>query len=101
MRYILHVTSKAIAGREEDYDSWYEEVHSVEMCQLPGIMSCTRYRELDMEGKGTGVFVAHYAVETDEPAALLQSVFAAAPMMQLTDAIDVESVRFAFFMPRA
>ena len=99
MRYILHVTSRAVPGREEDFDRWYDEFHAVEMCALPGIHSCTRYRELDMEGKETGVFIADYAVDTDSPPALLQSIFAAAPTMNLTDAIDMESPRFTFFQP--
>lgn len=99
MRYILHVTSRALAGREAEYDRWYDEVHAVEMCALPGILSCTRYKELDMAGAETGVFVADYEVETDDPAALLQSVFAAAPTMRLTDSIDLESPRFTFQQP--
>lgn len=99
MRYVLHVTSRALAGREADYDRWYDDVHSVEMCALPGVLSCTRYQELDMTGAETGVFVADYEVETDDPAALLQGVFAAAPTMRLTDAIDPESPRFTFLKP--
>ena len=96
MRYILHVTSRAVSGREAEYDRWYDEVHSAEMCRLPGILSCTRYRELDMTGTETGVFIADYEVETDDPASLLNSVFAAAPTMQMTDSIDLESPRFTF-----
>ncbi|KKW91886.1 MULTISPECIES: hypothetical protein [Sphingobium] len=99
MRYILHVTSRAVVGREAEYDRWYDEIHSVEMCRLPGILSCTRYRELDMTGTPTGLFVADYEVETDDPPALLESVFAAAPTMQLTDSIDMESPRFSFLKP--
>src|SRR6218665_1939949 len=99
MKYIMHVTSRAIPGREQEYDRWYDETHSVEMCALPGVLSCTRYTELDMAGVETGVFVADYEVETDDPAALLQSIFAAAPSMQLTDSIDLESPRFYFYKP--
>ena len=99
MRYILHVTSRAVSGREAEYDRWYDEVHSAEMCRLPGILSCTRYRELDMTGTETGVFIADYEVETDNPASFLNSVFAAAPTMQMTDSIDLESPRFTFLKP--
>lgn len=52
-----------------------------------------------MEGNETGVFIANYEVETDDPAALLQSLFAAAPTMNLTDAIDMASPRFTFHKP--
>ena len=99
MRYVMHVTSRANPGRDEDYDRWYDEIHRVEMLELPGVLSCDRFRELDMEGKETGIFVAQYGVETDDPAALLQSIFAAAATMRLTDAIDATSARFSFFRP--
>ena len=99
MRYIMFVSSRAVAGREEDYDRWYEEIHRVEMCQLPGILSCSRFRQLDMQGKETGEFIAQYEVETDDPAILLQSVFAAVPTMRLTDAVDPTSARVTFLKP--
>lgn len=96
MRYILSVSSRAIAGREADYDQWYDGVHLGEVCTLPGFLSGERFHALDGEGRGTGEVVAHYSVETDNPAALLQSLFAATPTMRLTDAIDTSSVRFTF-----
>ena len=72
------------------------EKHVADMLALPGFLACDRYRQLDMEGRPTGVFVALYEVETDDPAALLQSVFAAVPTMRLTDAIDPDSAAFTF-----
>src|SRR5688500_7284935 len=95
----MHLTSRYLSGLEAEYDCWYDEFHSAEMCRLPGILSCTRYRELDMTGTETGVFIADYEVETDNPASLLNSVFAAAPTMQMTDSIDLESPRFTFLKP--
>ncbi len=97
---ILSVSSRAVAGREADYDAWYEDIHAPEVTALPGFLSYERFRQLDMEGKETGEFIAHYTVETDDPAALLQSLFAAAPTMRMTDSIDLESPRFTFLRPR-
>ena len=94
--YTLQVTSRALAGREEDYDRWYADVHMGEVLALPGFVSGTRYRQLGMDGQPTGVFVVQYAVETDDPAALLQSLFAASATMRLTDAIDPASPSFTF-----
>ncbi|MBO9376219.1 hypothetical protein GG804_05530 [Sphingomonas histidinilytica] len=95
-RYKLHVSSRALPGREEDYDRWYAETHVADMLALPGFLACDRYRQLGMDGQPTGIFVALYEVETDDPAALLQSVFAAVPTMRLTDAIDPDSAAFSF-----
>jgi len=100
MRYILSVSSRAVPGREDEFDAWYEDIHAPGVIALPGFLSCERFRQLDMEGKETGEFIAHYTVETDDPAALLQGLFAAAPRMRMTDAIDRESPRFTFLRPR-
>lgn len=98
-RYILNVSSRALPGREADYDRWYGETHVGEVLALPGFLSCRRYRQLDMDGQPTGTFVAHYEVETSDPAALLQTLFAAAPTMQLTDALDPAGTSFSFLLP--
>lgn len=99
MRYIMSVSSRAMPGREEEYDRWYDEIHAVEMCELPGVLTCNRFRLFDAEGKEAGECVAQYDVETDDPAALLQSIYAATPNMRLTDAIDPASARFTFLRP--
>lgn len=99
MRYILQVSSRAVAGQEEEYDRWYDEVHVGEVLSLPGFEGCERFRRLGMDGQPTGESVALYTVETDDPAALLQSLFAATPGFRLTDSIDTASVRFEYLQP--
>lgn len=101
MRYLLEVSSRALPGREADYDSWYGDVHVKEVLALPGFESAERFRRLGADGQETGEFVALYTVETDNPPALLQSLFAASATMQLTDAIDTSSPRFEFLAPLA
>ena len=54
-----------------------------------------------MDGRPTGVRVAQYEVETEDPAALLKSLFAATPTMRLTDTLDPASPSFSFLVPRA
>ena len=79
-RHLLMVSSRALPGRESDYDRWYEEVHAGEVLALPGFVACERFRRLAEDG-GAGEFVALYEVETDDPPALLASLFAAVPTM--------------------
>jgi len=100
MRHILEISSRAVAGREEDYERWYANVHVGEVLALPGFVSVERFSRSSLDGQPTGEFVALYTVETDDPAALIQSLFAATPTMQLTDAIDGTSVRFEILTPR-
>ena len=99
MRYILQVSSKAVPGREADYDEWYENTHMWEVLGLPGFLSCERFRRAGPGAEGETEFVAQYAVETDDPAALLNALFAATPNFNMTDAIDIASPRFEFLEP--
>ncbi len=99
MRYQLEVSSRAVPGREADYNRWYDETHVREVLALPGFLACQRYTRIAAGSPADGESVAFYEVETDDPHALLQSLFAASPNMQLTDAIDVQSVRFEFLKP--
>lgn len=99
MRYIVEVSSRALPGRDAEYDRWYGEVHVGEVLALPGFKSVERFRRLSMAGEPTGEFVALYTVETDDPGGLVQSLFAATPTMTLTDAMDPESPRFHILQP--
>jgi hypothetical protein len=98
MRYLLEIASRALAGREAEYEAWYESTHVGEVLALPGFTACERFERLGKQGEVLEL-VALYEVETDDPAALLQSLFAAAPSMNLTDSIDMESVRFEVLRP--
>lgn len=99
MRYIVEVSSSPLPGRDAEYDRWYGEVHVSEVLPLPGFQSVERFRRLSAGGQPTGEFVALYTVETNDPAGLLQSLFAAAPTMKLTNAMDPESPRFSILQP--
>lgn len=98
MRYLLEVRSKAMPGREDEYDAWYENTHMREVLTVPGFEACTRYERVDPEQDGRQ-FVAVYEVETDDPAQALQTLFGETPRMNLTDSIDPKSVSFQFLRP--
>lgn len=85
-------------GREEEYDRWYRAVHMNDVLALPGIVSAQRFRKLGRPSQAPAEFVATYTVETADPPALLQSLFAAAATMTLTNAMDPASPRFEFLM---
>lgn len=99
MRYVLQVASKALPGREEEYDRWYDEIHVHDVLGVPGFLACQRYRRFTPGNEEATDFVANYEVETDNPGALLESLIAASASMQMTDAIDSASVSFEFLLP--
>lgn len=94
MRYVLQVTSRAVEGRDDEFNQWYDNVHVREVLALPGFNACTRYVR-DVEGQAP-LYVAQYEVETDDPGALMQTLAAAGPTFQLTDALDQTSANFEF-----
>jgi hypothetical protein len=100
MRYQLEVSSRAHPGREEEYAGWYDDVHVGDVLRVPGFLSCQRYRRVAHGAAVDGEFVAIYEVECDNPQDLLQTLFAAAAGMRLTDAIDPSSPRFEFLQPQ-
>jgi len=50
LRYILQVSTRALAGREEEFNRWYGEVHVGEVLAVPGFSSCRRFTALGMDG---------------------------------------------------
>lgn len=99
MKYLLQVISRALPGRDADYNEWYDNTHIADVLGLPGFAACQRYVRADPGKEGQAEYVAVYEVETNDPAALLQGLFAASAQMELTDAIDSSSVRFEFLKP--
>jgi predicted secreted Zn-dependent protease len=99
MRYLLSVSSRAVPGREADYGRWYEGTHVSEVLALPGFVACERFERLAPDGEAAVEHVAVYEIETGDPPALVQSLFAAAPDMEMTDALDIASARFEVLRP--
>ena len=99
MRYILEISSKAMPGRDDDFVQWYDNTHMPEVLAVPGFLSCERFVREQADGSGKRDYVALYEIESDDPHATLQALFAAAPGMQMTDAIDPQSARFEILIP--
>ena len=95
-RYSLEVCSQPHVGRESEYIAWYTGTHLGEVIALPGFVSGVFRRRLHVGGSATGEFVALYQVECDDPAALIASLYAALPSMNMSDAIDTASARMSF-----
>ncbi len=99
MRYLLQITSQALTGREADYNRWYEDRHIHDVLALPGFLTCERFERQFANPPRATEFVAIYEIDTDDPDALLTSLFDAASTMQMTDALDPTSPRFEILRP--
>ncbi|OBK18815.1 DUF4286 family protein [Mycobacterium asiaticum] len=70
-RGIIYVeTFPSSPDREQEYNTWYDEVHLRELVALPGIVGARRLRPVN----GGGPYVALYEVEGDDLQAILQSM---------------------------
>ena len=82
------VFTNAVDGRDDEYNKWYDEVHTVEMCALPEYTGVTRYRLTDaqMTPDQPYRYVAIYDyVGSAEDA--VDALKAALPTFTMTDAV--------------
>jgi hypothetical protein len=69
--------------RDQEYNTWYDEVHLGELMALDGFVSARRMRPVD----GKGPYVAIYEIEGDDLQAILDNMIANAGQLHLSDAL--------------
>lgn len=68
---IIYVeTYPSSPDREQEYNTWYDEIHLPELVAIDGIVSARRLRPVN----GEGPYVALYEIEDDDLAAVLQGM---------------------------
>ncbi|MGW4796606.1 hypothetical protein ACWEPC_29720 [Nonomuraea sp. NPDC004297] len=56
-------SNPASPEREDEYNTWYDQVHIKDLLSLPGIGSATRYRVADAEHRYVALYELHDSVE--------------------------------------
>lgn len=65
--YVMVVQSRAVEGRDADYNEWYDTVHLEDILALPGVKSGRRFDYAAGIAGGEGQpYLAIYEVETDD-----------------------------------
>jgi hypothetical protein len=72
--------------RDEEYNTWYDEVHLGELVALDGFVSARRLRPVD----GNGPYVAIYEIEGDNLQAVLDNMIASAGQLTMSDALKLD-----------
>lgn len=81
---IMYVESRPSAPeREEEYNTWYDEVHIPQLLRLDGIVAARRLRPVD----GQGPYVAIYELEGDDLQAVFDNMMANAGQLNMSDAL--------------
>jgi hypothetical protein len=94
MRHVLIVLSNPVAGREDEYNDWYDNVHLGEVLQVPGFVAAQRFVAAPALPGREGPprqYLAIYELETDDLQASLAALTKAAPGMDISSAIDASS----------
>ena len=72
--------------REQEYNTWYDEIHLGELVALDGFVSARRFRPVD----GEGPYVAVYEIEGDNLQAILDNMIANAGQLHMSDALQLD-----------
>ena len=72
--------------RDEEYNTWYDEVHLGELVALDGFVSARRLRPVD----GNGPYVAVYEIEGDNLQGILDNMIASAGQLTMSDALKLD-----------
>jgi len=82
---IIHVeTRPSSPDRDQEYNTWYDEVHLPELVALDGIVSARRLRPVD----GDGPYLALYEIEGEDLQAILDNMRANAKRLHMSDALQ-------------
>ncbi len=95
-RHIMVVTSAALAGREAEYDQWYDTYHLKDICAVPGVLSGRRFDAAATSPMKTPApCLAIFEIESDDPQGVVTEMNrrAAAGEMSLSSALDPTAVQ--------
>ncbi len=90
-RYKMVVCSYPVAGREDEYNDWYQNVHLGELVALDGFVSARRFRMAAKLVEGEAApYMAIYEIDTDDVHGVLQNLIGEAEnsRINMSDAID-------------
>ncbi len=98
MSTLFMVKSDAVDGREDEYNTWYNEVHLPEVLQIEGFQAARRFalNEHQVQKGQTHAYLAIYEIDTDNAAATLQNLQQAS-WLNMSDAINHNTVDISVF----
>jgi hypothetical protein len=89
--YVFMVLDGPLAGREADFNAWYDNVHLADMLGTPGLVSAQRYVLGDVQRAKTAAaprYLAIYTIVTDDVLATFGELRARAKSFRPTDSVD-------------
>ena len=105
-KYTFIVLTNPVAGKEAEYNEWYNKHHVPDVVNVPGFVSGQRFRltntQFDREDKPQK-YLAIYEIETDDIAGTLKELRKRGGTAEIvpSDAIDMKNVATWIFTPVA
>ena len=94
--------SNPVPGREDEYNTWYDNVHVPEVNAIPGYISGQRFKLVaNTTGEMPGQYLVIYEMETKDPIAAYDGITKAmeSGKMIVSNALHAESLVAALFKP--
>jgi len=89
MRHLVVVLTEPTAGREQEYNEYYENLHLDEVLATTGWISAQRFKLTDQQGMPCPLpYLAVYEVEADDPHSVLEGLNATRPQRVQSDALN-------------
>jgi|SRR5271166_5045196 len=101
-KYTFLALTNPVAGKEAEFNEWYDKHHVPDVVNVPGFVSGQRFRLADSqfgaEDSKAYKYLALYEIETDDIAATIKELRARGGTADITpsDAIDAKFATFMF-----
>ncbi len=99
-KFKLVVMTGPKAGREDEYNDWYNNQHLADVVAVPGFRSAQRFKLTDAMGfEHRNGYLAIYEIESDDPKAVMAEMFKrnGTPAMVLSEALDLDKAVVGLF----
>jgi hypothetical protein len=107
-KYTFVVFTNSVAGKDAEFNAWYNTHHVPDVLNVPGFVAAQRFRLADTqftrdESSRAFNYLALYEIETDDIAATLKELRARGGTADIvpSDAIDTKKVGTYVFTPVA
>lgn len=103
-KHILMVMSNSVEGlglgREEEYNRWYSDKHLGDVLKVDGLVAAQRFKVVEtIEGDKPWKYMAIYEIEADDPTSFMGGLADARNHMEMSDALDINSLTIWMFSP--
>ena len=98
-QYFFVVITNAIAGQEQEFNTWYDQRHLADVLRIPGFVASRRFELAQPQSDLPGRYLALYELETDDPQAALAELTrrAGTEQMVISEALDASKASATLF----